>query len=52
MTDDKPKPEVPRLAPEIKRLNGRSGKKLSKCIDDLCEILDQKDVKDEDKLSN
>lgn len=35
------KPIVPRLAPEIKNLNGKSGKKLSKCIETLYELLDE-----------
>ena len=35
------KPEVPRLTPEIKNLNGKSGYKLVECIDKLCEILDE-----------
>lgn len=35
------KPAVPRLSQEVKNLNGKSGKKLSKCIDTLCEILDE-----------
>jgi len=39
------KPEVPRLAQEIKNLNGKSGKKLSKCIETLCEIIDEEEPK-------
>ena len=35
------KPAVPRLSQEVKNLNGKSGKKLSQCIDTLCEILDE-----------
>lgn len=47
---DKTKLEVPRLPQEIKNLNGKSGKRLSRCIDDLCEVLsdeekEKKDVK-------
>lgn len=34
------KTEVPRLSPEIKNLNGKSGRKLRGCIDKLCETLD------------
>ena len=35
------KPEVPRLSPEVKKMNGKSGYKLRQCIDTLCEILDE-----------
>ncbi len=44
MNKPEEKPAVPRLSPEIKDLNGASGKKLSQCIDTLCELLDE-DVK-------
>lgn len=33
--------EVPKLSQEVKKLNGKSGYKLSQCIDALCEILDE-----------
>mgnify|MGYP001584231052 CR=1 FL=1 len=42
------KPEIPRLSPEIKKLNGKSGKRLVQCIDELCELLDE----DKDRLPN
>ena len=33
--------EIPRLSQEVKKMNGKSGHKLSQCIDALCEILDE-----------
>lgn len=36
---------VPRLPEEVKKLNGKSGKKLSQCIDTFCDLLDE-DKKD------
>lgn len=32
---------LPKLGDDIKALNGKSGHKLLKCIDTLCEILDE-----------
>ena len=37
--------EVPKLDPEIKAMNGRSGREVAKKIDDLCEHLEDKDEK-------
>ena len=33
--------EVPKLSQEIKKMNGKSGYKVRKCLDALCEILDE-----------
>lgn len=33
--------EVPKLSQEVKKMNGKSGHRLSQCIDALCEILDE-----------
>ena len=41
------KPEVPRLSPEVKKMNGKSGYKLRQCIDTLCEILDEEPKTDQ-----
>lgn len=43
-------PEVPRLSPEIKNMNGKSSYKLRQCIDTLCEILDEEDKADKSKI--
>ena len=45
MKDDQKKPEVPKLSPEVKKLNGKSGYRLRQCIDTLCEILDEEQPK-------
>ncbi len=45
---DQDKPAVPRLAEEIKNLNGKSGKRLSQCIDTLCDLLDEEKCKKPD----
>lgn len=52
MADEKK--EAPRLSPEVKKLNGKSGKRLSQCIDSLCEILDddEKSTESNEKSDN
>jgi len=40
--------EVPKLSQDVKRMNGRSGYKLRRCIDALCEVLDEKDLPTKD----
>ena len=43
MANEQEKPEAPRLPPEIKKMNGKSGKRLSQCIDSLNQVLDEND---------
>jgi hypothetical protein len=34
--------KVPKLAPEIKALNGKGSRQVIKCLDDLAELLEDK----------
>ncbi len=36
---------VPRLTEQTKEMNGKSGRKLSQCIDDLMDLLEEQDEK-------
>ena len=36
---------VPRLTEKTKEMNGKSGRKLSQCIDDLMDLLEEQDEK-------
>jgi len=40
--------EVPRLADQVKKMNGSSGRKLSQCIDALSELLDENEERHEE----
>jgi hypothetical protein len=42
---------VPRLPEEVKKLNGKSGKKLSQTIDTFCDLLDE-DKKNKKKVED
>lgn len=40
--------EVPRLADKIKKMNGKSGQKLTECIDALSDLLDENEAQHEE----
>ncbi len=40
--------EVPRLAEQVKKMNGKSGQKLAKCIDALSDLLDDNEEQHEE----
>jgi len=39
--------EIPRLDNEVKKMNGKSSKRLSSCIDKLAELLEESGGRDE-----